>query len=98
MRSCIHGSVLLLRCKSHVPRCLQVVMMYDDVAMDPNNPHKGKLFNRPGGPDVYEGMPIDYSGDAVNAEAFLQVLLGDQVTFVCLCCLCRTPSSFAELW
>ncbi len=58
--------------------------MYDDVAWDPLNPHKGKLFNRPGGSDVYEGMHIDYTGDAVNREAFLQVLLGDQVMIVCL--------------
>lgn len=76
--------ILLLCCEIFVSRSVQVVMMYDDVALDPNNPHPGKLFNRPGGPDVYEGMHIDYTGDAVNAEAFLQVLLGAQVMIVCL--------------
>lgn len=54
--------------------------MYDDVANDISNPHKGKLFNRPGGPDVYAGMPRDYTGNAVNADVFLQVLLGGKVT------------------
>mmetsp|Transcript_14739 Transcript_14739/g.44517 ORF Transcript_14739/g.44517 Transcript_14739/m.44517 type:complete len:505 (-) Transcript_14739:2015-3529(-) len=62
--------------KGGVPDDHIVVMMYDDVANDISNPHKGKLFNRPGGPDVYAGMPRDYTGNAVNADVFLQVLLG----------------------
>ena len=35
-----------------------VVMMTDDIAANPSNPHPHQLFNRPGGPDVYEGVPI----------------------------------------
>ena len=31
-------------------------MMYDDVANDPRNPVPGTLINRPGGPDVYQGV------------------------------------------
>jgi Peptidase C13 family len=34
-----------------------VVMVYDDIASSIENPHKGQIFNRPGGPDVYKGMP-----------------------------------------
>lgn len=34
-----------------------VVMVYDDIAGSFQNPHQGQLFNRPGGPDVYQGMP-----------------------------------------
>jgi Peptidase C13 family len=34
-----------------------VVMVYDDIASSIENPHKGQVFNRPGGPDVYKGMP-----------------------------------------
>ncbi len=34
-----------------------VVMVYDDIANDFQNPHPGKLFNKPGGPDVYKGLP-----------------------------------------
>ena len=35
-----------------------VVMMSDDLANNIMNPHPGKLFNRPYGPDVYEGVPL----------------------------------------
>lgn len=34
-----------------------VVMVYDDIASSFENPHQGQIFNRPGGPDVYKGMP-----------------------------------------
>lgn len=34
-----------------------VVMVYDDIASSIENPHKGQMFNRPGGPNVYKGMP-----------------------------------------
>lgn len=30
----------------------------------------------PGGPDVYEGVPIDYSGEDVTAFNYLAVLAG----------------------
>ena len=32
-------------------------MMADDIANNPLNPHPGKIFNKPGGQDVYEGVP-----------------------------------------
>ena len=38
-----------------------VVMMYDDVANHKKNPFKGKLFNKPGGPDVYKGVNVGKS-------------------------------------
>ena len=57
-----------------------VVMMADDIAHNPLNPHKGKLINRPGGPDVYEGVPKDYTGPAVNVGNFMSVLRGDNVS------------------
>ncbi|XGW02894.1 hypothetical protein V3C99_014712 [Haemonchus contortus] len=53
-------------------------MMYDDIANHKLNPYKGKLFNRPNGPDVYSGLKIDYKGDAVSAGNFLAVLKGDR--------------------
>jgi legumain len=34
-----------------------VVMVYDDIASSIENPHQGQVFNRPGGPNVYKGMP-----------------------------------------
>ena len=39
-----------------------VVMMYDDIANSKENPFPGKIFNRPNGPDVYAGVPKDYTG------------------------------------
>ncbi len=35
-----------------------VVMMADDIATYPGNPHPHQIFNRPGGNDVYEGVPV----------------------------------------
>lgn len=54
-----------------------VVMAADDIAQDSENPMPGKVFNMPGGPNVYEGVRIDYRGADVTAENFLSVLLGD---------------------
>ncbi|KAK6048406.1 hypothetical protein COOONC_14089 [Cooperia oncophora] len=42
------------------------------------NPQKGKLFNAPDGPDVYQGLNIDYKDDSVTPENFLAVLKGDK--------------------
>ena len=39
-----------------------VVMMFDDIANSEENPIPGKIFNRPHGPDVYAGVPKDYTG------------------------------------
>lgn len=88
-------------------------MMQDDIAHNYMNPHPGKVFNKPNGPDVYKGVPLvrplgishnssffvdnneeifrpgieilihaapqDYTGEAVNARNFLQVLAGKKV-------------------
>ncbi|KJH49309.1 peptidase C13 family protein [Dictyocaulus viviparus] len=54
-----------------------VVMMFDDIAHHPMNPYPGKLFNRPHGEDVYEGIKIDYKGWTVNSTNFLNVLQGN---------------------
>jgi len=53
-----------------------ITMMYNDVANSTDNPFPGKLFNEPGGPDVYEGIVVDYQGEDVTAETFLNVLTG----------------------
>ncbi|KAF8065562.1 Vacuolar-processing enzyme [Scenedesmus sp. PABB004] len=54
-----------------------VVMAADDIAAHPENPAPGKVFNAPGGPDVYGGVAIDYRGADVTAETFVSVLVGD---------------------
>ncbi|XP_039993903.1 legumain [Xiphias gladius] len=54
-----------------------VVMMYDDLAQNEENPTPGILINRPNGSDVYKGVPKDYTGEDVTPENFLAVLKGD---------------------
>ncbi|KAK4302827.1 hypothetical protein Pmani_025113 [Petrolisthes manimaculis] len=54
-----------------------IVMMFDDIANSPENPTPGKIINRPDGPDVYQGVPKDYTGTDVTPENFLKVLAGD---------------------
>jgi legumain len=55
-----------------------VTMMYDDIANNDQNPFPGKIFNRPGGPDVYAGVKIDYRTKTVTPENFLAVLQGEK--------------------
>uniref|UniRef100_UPI00358E54B6 legumain n=1 Tax=Myxine glutinosa TaxID=7769 RepID=UPI00358E54B6 len=54
-----------------------VVMMYDDLANNTENPTPGVLINKPNGSDVYKGVLKDYVGDDVTPENFLAVLRGD---------------------
>ncbi|XP_015211446.2 legumain-like isoform X1 [Lepisosteus oculatus] len=54
-----------------------VVMMYDDIAYNEENPYKGNIINVPKGENVYVGVPKDYTGAEVSAENFLAVLKGD---------------------
>lgn len=57
-----------------------VVMMYDDIANNDHNPTPGKIINSPNGPNVYRGVPKDYTGGDVTAENFLAALKGDPKT------------------
>lgn len=55
-----------------------IVMMYDDIANNEENPTPGIVINRPNGTDVYKGVPKDYTGEDVTPENFLAVLRGDE--------------------
>lgn len=50
-----------------------VVMMADDIAHNPLNPHPGQIFNQPAGSNVYRGISKDYTGAEVNARNVLKV-------------------------
>lgn len=63
--------------KNGIPADQIIVMSYDDVASDSENPFPGKLFNKPNGPDVYAGCKIDYRGADVTPENFMAILRGD---------------------
>uniref|UniRef100_S4RHV7 Legumain n=1 Tax=Petromyzon marinus TaxID=7757 RepID=S4RHV7_PETMA len=64
--------------KAGVPDERVIVMMYDDIAGNDENPTKGIIINKPKGPDVYSGVPKDYIGENVTPQVFLSVLKGDE--------------------
>ncbi|KAM9447103.1 legumain-like [Clarias gariepinus] len=55
-----------------------VVMMYDDIAYNPLNPVLGNIINERDGPNVYLGVPKDYTGKDVSADNFLAILSGNE--------------------
>jgi legumain len=64
-----------------MPKDNIIVFAYDDIANDKNNPFPGKIFNKPDpngkGVDVYQGVPIDYKGNDITTQVFLNVLEGN---------------------
>ncbi|GAA56649.1 legumain [Clonorchis sinensis] len=55
-----------------------ITLAYDDIAKNPKNPFKGKVFHDYEHEDVYKGVVIDYRGKDVTAKNFLKVLRGDK--------------------
>lgn len=69
-----------------IPEENVILMMYDDVANDKENPFPGQLFNKPtsgnrtdqvAAVDVYKGCNVEYKGEDVTPEMFINVLLGN---------------------
>lgn len=63
--------------KNGIPESNIILMAYDDIANNPENPFPGKLYNKPNGEDVYAGCNIDYTGASVNPTNFLNILKGN---------------------
>ena len=63
--------------KNGIPEENIIVMAYDDIANDEENPFKGQIFNKPNGEDVYGGCNIDYKGQDVTPQNFLNILRGN---------------------
>ncbi|KAH7564805.1 hypothetical protein ACOSP7_021428 [Xanthoceras sorbifolium] len=55
-----------------------IVFMYDDIAFAGENPRPGIIINNPYGPDVYYGVPKDYTGENATADNLLGVILGNR--------------------
>ncbi|CAB1335656.1 unnamed protein product [Coregonus sp. 'balchen'] len=55
--------------KNGIPDEQIVVMMYDDLATNEENPTQGEVINRPNGTDVYKGVPKDYTGEQLPGRA-----------------------------
>jgi len=53
-----------------------IVMMFNDIAYNPQNPYPGQLYNEPNGTNVYKGIEIAYNGTEVNTENFFRILKG----------------------
>jgi len=64
--------------KHGIPDEQIVVMMYDDIAYNEQNPTQGIIINKPNGSDVYHGVPKDYTKKDVTPENFLKILKGDK--------------------
>ena len=60
-----------------IPEDQIIVLSYDDIASNTQNPFPGQIFNQPDGKDVYKGCNIDYKGSDVNPKQFLSVLKGE---------------------
>ncbi|KAL3875923.1 hypothetical protein ACJMK2_033827 [Sinanodonta woodiana] len=63
--------------KHGIPDDRIIVFMYDDIAHNEENPTPGVIINQPNGPNVYEGVPKDYTGENVSPDVFLHVLQGN---------------------
>lgn len=62
--------------KKGLPKSNIIVLAVDDIAHSEYNPFPGKVFNKPKGNDVYDGVQIDYKGNDVSPNVFRSVLLG----------------------
>ena len=63
--------------KNGIPDDHIIVMMYDDIAYNRDNPIQGSIINEPNGPNVYPGTPKDYTGRDVTPANFLKILKGE---------------------
>ncbi|KAF6216780.1 hypothetical protein GE061_001130 [Apolygus lucorum] len=61
-----------------IPANRIIVMMYDDIAYNSDNPTPGVIINEPNGTNVYAGVKIDYKGEDLTPENFLNVLSGNK--------------------
>ncbi|CAF3568370.1 unnamed protein product [Rotaria sordida] len=64
--------------KNGIPDSNIIVMMYDDLATNQENPTKGIIINHPNGKDVYHGVPHDYTRTDVTPKNFINILLGNK--------------------
>ncbi|XP_036427717.1 legumain-like [Colossoma macropomum] len=80
-QACVCHAYQMAR-RNGVPDEQIVVMMYDDIARNQDNPYPGRIINVPNGPNVYQGVPKDYIGEDVSVKNFLAVLRGDEAGVV----------------
>jgi len=62
-----------------IPSDRIIVMMYDDIALNPKNPYPGKIINDINGKDVYAGVPHDVTSTRVTPQNFMTLMTGGSV-------------------
>jgi legumain len=66
--------------KNGIPASNIIMMFYDDIANNSQNPKKGTVINEPNGPNVYTpDIPKDYTGNLVTPQNFLKILRGESM-------------------
>jgi legumain len=63
-----------------IPDSRIIMLYYDDIANDGENPFPGQIFNKPtdgAGTDVYKGCKKDYTGNDVTAQNFINIITGN---------------------
>ena len=66
--------------KNGIPLAQIIVMAYDDIANNTQNPFPGKIFNEPdfsNATDIYQGCKIDYRKSNCTKDNLLNVLTGN---------------------
>ena len=78
-----HSYQILINNGMHPDRI--ITLAYDDIASSSDNPFPGQIFNKPDptgkGEDVYKNCNIDYKGEDVTPETFLDVLNGKAISY-----------------
>lgn len=55
-----------------------ILIMEDDIAMNPANPRPGTVTGKPGGENLYRDVKVDYKMSALSAEDFYSILKGEK--------------------
>lgn len=64
--------------KNGVPDDHIILMLYDDVPTDPQNPLRGDIHNIPNGDNLRSGADVDYAGRQVSAQTLKNILTGNR--------------------
>ena len=60
-----------------IPASNIIVFIYNDIALNADNPFPGKIFNKPNGQDIYSNCGIDYMQAELTPTNFINVITGN---------------------
>lgn len=73
-----------------------IVMMYDDIAYNSQNPTPGVIINEPNGPNVYSNVPKHYTGNYVTPTNIINILKGNTNNVTCSTSKCKVLTSMKD--